>query len=167
MNETAERENKMLNPRIRDVDIGIRNLRKVTIYPLSIPDQEQLIDVITSAVREFFLSDAPKDDYAFTSFVVKQIKDNMKRIMELITDEKDIEALLRDIDNYQLTEIANIIWEVNFDLPGKNAKSLFEKLKNLFPSEGLSPMSLSDIQDTVLKTSKESPSEKVESPSDN
>ena len=40
-----------LNPQVAEVEIGVRNLRKITIYPLSIADQLSTTDLVSEAIR--------------------------------------------------------------------------------------------------------------------
>ena len=47
-------ELKDLNPQIVDVEIGIRSLRKITLYPLSVTDQLKMSDLITKASAAVF-----------------------------------------------------------------------------------------------------------------
>ena len=38
-----------VNPQVKSIKLGVRTLRKITIYPLSVADQLELTDMITEA----------------------------------------------------------------------------------------------------------------------
>ena len=162
-------EMKDLNPQIVDVEIGIRTLRKITIYPLSATDQFKMSDLITKALQKFFLKGGkPKgskdeDDMEFIAFLLGLIRKNIVKVFELICDEESPAGLLDDISNLQLSNIVKTIYEVNYGEPGKNVESLVGQVKTLFQSGRLLQQSVSDIQDIDLTTSSESPSETEES----
>ena len=46
-----------LNPQVADVEVGVRNLRKIQIYPLSVADQLATTDLITEAIAGFMRKD--------------------------------------------------------------------------------------------------------------
>lgn len=152
-------EMKNLNPQIVDIKIGIRSLRKITVYPLSVSDQFKMSDLITKALQKFFLKKG-EDDVAFIAFLLDLIRKNLVRILELITEEKEPGKLLRDITNLQMSEIAMTIYKVNYGEPSKNAESLLDQIKTLFLSGRLLQQSVSDIQDTDSVISSEDRSEK-------
>ena len=153
----SENEQAMLNPQIAEVEIGIRNLRKITVYPLSMADQLKLTDTITQALKEQFEKNA-NSDMAIIAFITNLIKDNLGKIIAMVTDETDGDALLGEITNFQAVQIAEILYEVNYGVVAKNFKSLFGKLSPLFLSGRPLPPSVNDT-DTVSKTSTESPGE--------
>ena len=54
-------ENAQINPQITDVTIGVRSLRSLTIYPLSMSDQLKTTDLIKQAVAGFFDREGQSD----------------------------------------------------------------------------------------------------------
>lgn len=163
--KTQDDDQKRLNPQITETDIGVRSLRTITIYPLSMADQIKMTDLITEALKAFVLKKDEKD-IAFVEFMVDLIKENMNRILAMVTDIKPDEDLLGEITNLQASEIAKILYEVNYEGTIKNLKDLFEKVSNMFPSERLLQPSVKDIPNTGLKISTEEPGEKEEPQSD-
>ena len=150
-------EQEKLNPQITDVEIGIRNLRKITIYPLSMGDQLKLTDLIIKAITDQ-ISDGGSTDLS-VAFIVKVIHENIGKILTMVSDEK--ETVLDELSNLQAIEIADIIFDVNYGSVAKNFKSLSEKLMGLFQPERPLPPSVSDT-DTALTTSTESPTKTEE-----
>jgi len=142
-------DDQMLNPQIATVKIGTRRLRNLTIYPLAMADEIKLTDVVTQALGQV----EDKQDIAVIAFIVDLIKQNMGRILTMATDD-DGDNILKELSNMQATEIAGIIYEVNFGGPAKNAKSLFDGIAKLFRLERPSLPSVNDIMDTDLNTSK-------------
>jgi hypothetical protein len=149
-------EKKQLNPRIRYTDIGIREVRKIKLYPLSVHDQMELSDLVTEAVLTFFSNEEGKEeksDAETLSFAIETVKANLGRILEIITDPEE-KVSLKEIDNTQLSVIVTDIVDANYtnNTLSKNAKSLFEKIQSLFPSKRLPSMFAENIQGTGLNT---------------
>jgi hypothetical protein len=153
--------NAKLNPQVASAEVGIRNLRDIKIYPLSMADQLSLTDVITKGLQEF-VEQGNEEDMAVVAAVIQLIKDNLGNILTMVSDEKG-EEILKELTNPQALEIAEMIFDMNFGSLGKNARSLAEKVRNLFPSARQSPPLSSDTEDTDSKTSTESPIETEES----
>ncbi len=155
-------EKQNINPQITEVEIGIRGLRKITIYPLSIPDQLKMTDLIAKALQEFMTVGKGLEDIAVVSFIVGFIRENIGKILEMVTDDEKGKDLLKDMSNFQASEIAKTIFEVNYGSVLKNLEGLIEKMKSLFLSVGPLPQSVSDTEDTDLSTSTNDLSEKEE-----
>ena len=129
-------EKKKINPQIADLEIGVRNLRTIKIYPLSLGDQLEMTDLITETAQKFFASREEietKNDIDFAQFFVNILRDNVKKILGLITDETDI---MKEISNIQTVDLANLIYEMNYAESIKNAQSLFKKIQPMFQSKG-------------------------------
>jgi len=129
-------EKKKINPQIADLEIGVRNLRTIKIYPLSLGDQLEMTDLITETAQKFFASREEietKNDMDFAQFFVSILRDNIKKILGLITDETDI---MKEISNIQTVDLANLIYEMNYAESIKNAQSLFKKIQPMFQSKG-------------------------------
>ena len=145
-------EQERLNPQITDVEIGIRNLRKIKVYPLSMSDQLKLTDMVTkSATEQMAKGDG---DIAIVSFVLQLIQENLSKIITMVTDEKA--DVLEHLSNSQAVELADVLFDVNYGAVAKNFKSLSKKLTGLFQSERPLPPSVSDTA-TGSKTSTVSP----------
>ena len=128
-------EEKKLNPQITDVDIGVRDLRKVKLYPLALGDQLELSDLITKVLEAFFKTEEGSEESLslFIAFAFNLIKENMTKILGLIAlDETNSKKLLKEITNAQLDEIAQVVYEKNFAVL-KNLKSLFGKVTMAIP----------------------------------
>ena len=155
-------ELKELNPQITKVKIGVRDLRELEIYPLSVRDQLEMSDLITKALQEFFLK-SDKGDIEFVVFLLDLIEKNIDRVLKLVTDVEKSEDLLSDVTNFQVSEIVMIIYTENFENPAKNVESLLDKVKEMiFQLGGPLQQSVSDTLDTDSKTSSENHSEKEE-----
>ena len=148
-----------LNPEIKKAEIGVRELKEITIYPLSMADQLSLTNLITDTVRKFFEKGGGQDDLEFAAFLSKLIEENLETILLMVTDEK---SLLADMTNNQAVAIAEIVYEVNFGSLVKKVKSLLEKVKEQFPSGRPLPTFLDDTEDTDSKTSTDEDSETEE-----
>jgi hypothetical protein len=152
-----------LNPPIPEVEIGVREKRKIKIYPLSLADQFKTTDLITQAMNAFFQNEQAGgniDDMEFVGYMVTLIKDNIGTILSIATDERG-EDLISEITNIQAVVIAEHVFDMNYGEAIKNAQSLIGKVKKLFPSMGPSAQLLNDTQDIDLKIATEKPSEKA------
>jgi len=150
-----ENEMEILNPDIQEVTIGVRKLRKITLYPLSVVDQMKVTDLFQEALG-VFLANKNAGDMQFVALFVSIIKNNLAKILALVTDpEEDSEKLLTEITNNQLTVIANVLYEMNYALISKNVASLLKKLPQTMKKESpLERPSLSSVKftDTDSKT---------------
>ena len=129
-------EERRINPQITEVDVGVRDLRKVKLYPLSLGDQLELSDLIQEALGAFFKIEEGSDASLtlFMSFIFDLVKKNIVRILQLLAlDEKDMKKLMKEITGAQLDEIVSIVYENNFAVL-KNLKSLFEKVTTTMPA---------------------------------
>jgi len=136
-------DDRKLNPQVRSVEIGKRTLRNLSIYPLSLSDQLNLTDLVNKGLNAF-LQMAPDENeegmMQFIAFVLSLIKENIERIVEMITDED--KSILEEITNVQLMEIVEIVYKENFEGPLGKLTSLFPEVKRqeqLSPSPKRSP----------------------------
>ena len=149
--------NAQLNPQIAVASIGVRNLRDIKIYPLSMADQLEMTDILTAGMQEFVLR-GDMEDIAFVGAIVELIKKNLAKILKMVSDE-DGDELLKDLTNPQAMEIAELIFDMNFGSLGKNVQSLAQKIRKLSQSARQSPVLSKSTEDTDSKTSSENPSE--------
>lgn len=120
-----------LNPEIPEVEIGIRNLRKVKIYPLSLADELTLKGTISGVLSELISMDKNPNDLTILNFVINAVAENIGKIVPMIM-EGETEEVLKEITNYQALEIAGHVYKQNFE------KEVFEKkLEALFGPEVL------------------------------
>ena len=157
-----ENEEAKLNPQIVDAEIGIRSLRKIKVYPLSMSDQLKLTDIVMKSVAEQLAQGGA--DLAIATFVLRLIQDNIVKILGMVTDEA--EDIVSEISNVQAVDLATILFDINYGAVAKNFKSLSDKMTGLFQmgssqTERPLPPSANDT-DIDLKTSTESPTETVE-----
>ena len=152
-----------LNPQIKDVEIGIRNLRSIKIYPLSVSDQLTATNLVTSALQVFMTNkDVKNNDLLFVAFMLEQIRTNASEILKMVLDETESpEAVLKEMSNEQMMVIVRAIYEVNYESLSKNVKSLLEKTKKESVSERQSQQSVKSM-DTNSMISSENLGETVE-----
>jgi len=153
-----------LNPQIKEVEVGIRTLRTIKIYPLSVHDQLAATNLVMSAITAFTSNKEVKNnDLVFVAFMLEQIRTNATEILKMVLDEnEEPEKILKDLSNDQLVIIGKLIYEVNYESLSKNVKSLLEKMKKKESvSERQSQPSVKSM-DTNSMISSESPGETVE-----
>lgn len=157
-----------LNPQISEVPIGVRELEPLTIYPLSMADQEALTDIVQQSLNAFF-SGEDKSDMAMATFVLEVVKQNLPKILKMITDantDTKVKALMREITNEQAIAIGQVVYRINYETLLKNVNSLLERVSAVSPARRPSPPSLNDTPDTESKTSPDEVSETEAVPSD-
>jgi len=143
-----------MNPNIKKAEVGLREIREVKLYPLSVADQFKTTAVIKETTKEIDFETATNQEIA--SSIVDIIQDKLDEIIKLVTDPQDT-FTLEEIDAVQLTDIVNKIYEANFEGAVKNVKSLFDKIKESFQLKRSSQPSAKDTLAIDSKTSTESP----------
>jgi hypothetical protein len=121
---------KKINPQIRKVNIGIRELRSISIYPLSMADQMKMVDLIKGifgSVYEVTQKDAVSS-VEIADVVIEKIKEHLPKLLQFVTDE---EIFLEELTNFQFTEIVGHVYKDNFEDASKNVKGLVESMKKV------------------------------------
>jgi hypothetical protein len=123
-------EAKKINPQITQVEIGVRDLRNITLYPLALGDQLKLTDMIEEGLQAFFKVEQGSEESLtmFMAFMFGLIKKNLPRMLSLVALDEDAEKAMAEITNQQLDDIVQVVYEKNF-ASLKNLKGLFDKLK--------------------------------------
>ena len=161
-----------INPQVKEIKIGLRSLRKIKIYPLSVADQLELTDMITEAVGVFFSLDAEGKmtegpPAEFIVFVFGLIKDNVGEIVTKVTGEEDSDAILGDMSNDQLSDMITIVYKENFEAPLAKLVDLFQQKDEETTAESilakLSQPSVESTGDTESNTSSEEATGREES----
>jgi len=118
-----------LNPSITDTMIGIRELKKITIYPLSLADEFKMTELIATVVSEVASADDSEDGVLLLK-IITAVKNNIKELLQYVLEPgTPVDEILHDITNDQVMEIATIIFEVNYANSIKNFKDLIKKAK--------------------------------------
>jgi len=147
-----------INPQITTLTIGVRDLREIEIFPLSLGDELKFVKVVGESLQKYFSENTEGDDRVAAAFIAEIVEQNLPTLITLVTED----VALEDITNQQALELAEIIIDVNFGSVSKNAKSLFGKIQKLFLPERLSPLSANNIPDTDSSISTEEATEKEE-----
>lgn len=118
------------NKKIKQIEVGVRELRKVYVYPLSMQDQFDLVDRLSEVIQEVggnLNMETITNEEALT-FMQNLIKDNLMVALEYVTDE-DERPTLKELTNDQFFEFVDIIFSVNFEDAIKNFKDLFQRAR--------------------------------------
>lgn len=138
-----------LNPDIKKMLIGSREMVEITIYPLSVSEEGELIRTVTGAIIQFSKEQNEEmDDDKSVIVITKIIEENLEKIFKIVTDS---EAPYSIMTNNQLVEFGEILFEVNFEGLLKNGRSLFKKVQGILLLKGQSPQSVknTDINSTT------------------
>lgn len=159
-------DEKRLNPDIRIITYGKKELKELTLYPLSIGDQFKVTDMITMIVQQLVSGtrEGHLSDFVFMTAVMQALETNLGKILSLIADipEDEAKEIVNILTNTQLLDIVESVWTVDYEPALKKGKNLFERGKSVFGSRRSSPGSSSPSPSTDLKTSTEGATEKVD-----
>jgi len=101
-----------LNPRIRDVDVGIREIRTVTVYPVAYGKKiKSRAFVAFAEMLDGFTTDQIRNEISLSKAILSVVKDHLSELIELATGEQN---LLDDVDATQMVEIIEVLYEQNF-----------------------------------------------------
>jgi len=118
-----------LKEKTRQFTIGITEEKEVTIYPLSLGDQLDLLETIKAIVTK--LTQFDSSSYSVESVVSDLLEvaagDLVKFLEKVIREDFSI----YEISNDQLYELIMLVYEMNFQRFSKNLKSLFKMKDNL------------------------------------
>jgi hypothetical protein len=159
-------DEKRLNPDIRIITYGKKELKELTLYPLSIGDQFKATDMITSVVQQLVSGqrEGQLNDLFFMTAIMQALESNLGKILTLIADipEDESKEIINTLTNTQLLDIVESVWAVDYEPALKKGKNLFERGKSVFGSRRSSPSSSSASPSIDLKTSTEKAIEKVD-----
>lgn len=170
--ELSQHMSRLMNPRVRDVEIGIRTLRKIKLYPLSLSDQFSLSDSITQGLQIYSEKAGDQFTAQAASELVELIRAKLPDAMNLIFPDEDPKVLLKEMDNYQLATIAEHVFNDNYGDPAKKLASLFKSRSQTMDQtesamERLSQLSAEPTQATESSTLPDSGTKKAVPPTVN
>lgn len=157
------------NPRIVEVEVGVRVVKTIRIYPLSVGHQMEVSDTVSSTLSKILEQRLDNIDKEVVAVVVNVVKENLGTILEFVIDPEELKSngyanvkeLLYDVDNEQMWEIAKVIKQQNFERIAKNLKGPLMAYLLTMPemsstSRGPSQESATSIQDTDSSISSDS-----------
>ena len=123
------------NPRVKEVECGITEIRNIKIYPLSLAAETRIYDMVED-VKEHLKEMGGGDEgwqeniqlIELVDYAISFISKNLETILEFVTHGEDVKELINEIDNVQAIEIAKIIYFVNFDDVKKKVTEVMEML---------------------------------------
>ena len=136
----AENDSKRLNPQIHVFSIGVRELRDITIFPLSVADQFKLSDIIADAADKLAKKHVNVNTMKNKDFVklfIDLFRENANKIIRLATDDRIATKewdYLAEMTNFQLVTLGEMIYDMNFESAAKNFMGLLDRAKSLFLS---------------------------------
>ena len=158
-----EIKTEQINPQVKDIIIGVKKLRSIRVYPLSVKDQMSVADIVVKSIAEFFGTggEEKKSEVQFAAFLSELIQANLLKILEFVIDKEEVgENILSELTNEQMIEIGNVVYDVNFGTLPKKVHNLLEKIKSEFNLRRSSVIPSTDTLSSDLKTSSENHGEK-------
>lgn len=141
-----------LNPRCKPIEIGVRTLRTITIFPMSMADEFKFTSTLTAAFQEFSAIEKeeseklenilPEDTLSPRAvvFIIQSIEKNLMEILKMVCEEP---VTMEDITNEQFAELCEVIYDMSFAGAVGKFQSLWNKIKSIFPQTKPSPNSFS------------------------
>lgn len=154
-----------VNPKCRKVEIGVRTIREITIWPLSLADELEFSSRIVSLMNgyedianprlppipegsteegiESILQEFPSEseiEIKVATYIITAIKENLVELLAFVTEE---EVSLNDVDNDQFMDLCDTIFEMNFAGAVGKGMRLLSKVKSLFQQKTQSEKSSS------------------------
>lgn len=134
-----------LNPDIAKADVGIRELKTLTIYPLSAAFQMNLAGDISDLLVSFFsvkVKDLTDDEVSqkIAGLFVQIVRENIDQVLAHVIDTQEltangypsVENLLEDMTNNQLVAIGEIVYKNNYEILVSKLKGfLMERVKEV------------------------------------
>jgi hypothetical protein len=135
-----------LNPQVRKIEVGVRELREEHVYPLSMADQIALPEKLISAFNKFSeldysditksvtdellnkATDETSQDMEAVRIGIEIIKENIDYLLEKSTDG----VTTADLTNDQFVEIVDILFTINYEGSVGKALDLVKRVKSLF-----------------------------------
>ena len=150
-------ESKQLNPDIMDIIYGKKELKKLTLYPLSVGDQFTVTNMVTEVAQTLVAAQKTSklDDLVFVTALMAALENNLGKILSLVASipEDESKNIINDLTNTQLVDIVDAIWVVSYEPALKKGKGLYERAKSVFNSKESLPSSSDSIPSTDLRTS--------------
>lgn len=137
-----------LNPQISMVEVGVKELREVTIYPLSMADEKKMVSLISKEISVADKKMKNLTDVAAVKYVVDLIATHLQTIFKFVLDP-DEEIKEEELTNSQLADIALLIYIVNFETVVVKLKAPIEKIKDRFQESQMK----ADMIEPSLKSS--------------
>jgi hypothetical protein len=169
--ELGQHMSRLMNPRVREVEVGTRTLRKIKLYPLSLADQFSLSDSITEGLQVYVQEAGAEFSPQAASKIVELVRSKLPSLLKLIFCDEEPDALLKEFDNYQLATVAELVFNDNYGDPAKKLASLFRPKSQTAQTESamerLSQLSVGTTPATESNTSPDSATKKVDVPTVN
>lgn len=119
-----------LVPSFEKIVIGIRNPQERIIYPLSWHDMKQLQTLFFSVMSgSMALSESGYTQEQVYQFILGRITDNIQDILNMVVEGDPVDE--KEISFEQATELAILLYSMNFEAVSKNVKSLLQKMEML------------------------------------
>lgn len=143
-------ESTKLNPQIAEIEIGVRTLRKIKIFPLAAGPQLQLIDKM-GAVASLLME--AKNEQTIGNLLGVIRKEIPEIIAQVIPLGESAANVLNEISMTQMEQLVKLIYDMNFESIVKNLQGLFgQVLEGAELVEELSNRSKSPLPQSVKST---------------
>lgn len=120
-------------PSYRTIVVGIKNPEQRKVYPLSWSDTRKIQNLIYYCFAKIADSTI-KDPVAIYNFIFETIYENLIFVANLVLEGEDITG--DELSAVQATELANIVYDMNFEIIVKNLQSLLQKAQVVMEKAG-------------------------------
>lgn len=126
-----------LNPEVRKISVGKKSLTEFEVYPLSIGDQKKVSRTLIDAYKSFserVNNLPPEEQERAIDIVIDAVYEDIPKVLALVIDE-DLDKsreVFDSMSNPQLSELVDMVWEMNYECLEKNRSGLFRTIISAF-----------------------------------
>ena len=136
---------ELLNPECKELLIGVRETKKIVVYPLAYVDQKMISNAVTEYLTKAHEElQNEKADVAFIGKLAEVLEDSIPILVEKCTDIEHDE-FMQYVTAGQLMDFVTIIMEVNFLNPIQKGTNLFVSMGSLYGSNPSLQQSVNDM----------------------
>lgn len=124
--------NQDLMPIIREIQIGIEEVKEYKVYPLSVANFMELTEIIKEFIQAFIAEEAQADsrkhDAEMFPVLLEIFGKHINKIIHMVIRNAP-EDITEQMTGAQLVGLAHIVYEANYEDILKNLKTLFPNIE--------------------------------------
>lgn len=120
-----------LEPKVEKMVVGVRELKEITIFPLSYGDMKKFTDKISEVIKDFTekQDEGEENTLATVKAILDMIEENIVEI-SIMCCEYPLDT--RNVTGEQIVEFCEKVYDLNFEGASKKFQSLKAKVVSLW-----------------------------------
>ena len=131
---------KLLNPEVRALFLGVKDVETIQVYPLTYNDQKSIGNKVVASVKKIAAETEGTTELDYLGQVTKVLESNVPLLIAKCTD-KTKKEFMEKVTAGQLVEFITTVMEVNFLNPIRRGTELFVEMGSLYATNQSSPPS--------------------------